>query len=365
MTEHAAFPLIDIAGDAATRGRMYGERARDRILRTIEIYRTALAADGVDWDVARSMAKDFRPSIEAIYPDAVIEMDGIAEGAGVDPLDIVAINARTELLYGRPDEAAPLEKDGCTAALAMPEATAEGRLLHGQNWDWRDECCDTAIMLRITPDKGPRILTFVEAGLLGRCGMNDAGIALTGNYIRCEHDYPRRGTPAPMIRRAILMKDNLADAMNVVFNAKLSFSNNMMISAAEGEAFDLEATPVEVFWIAPENDLLVHANHFISPAAQAKLRDVSLLENTDSLYRDQRVRRHLTRHHGAITPQTMIEAFQDRFAAPQAVCRTPVHGPGGDSSSTVATIIMDAGAGKMWAAPRPYGPHHFTEYSFD
>lgn len=366
MTEQAAFPLIHVEGDAATRGRSYGRQAGDRILRSIAIYQRALAADGVDWAVARSMAQTFLPTIDAIYPEAVIEMRGIAEGAEVDPLDIVAINARTELLYGRPDEPTPASAaDGCTAALAMPAATRGGRLLHGQNWDWRDECCDTAVVLRIVPEHGPRILTFVEAGLLARCGMNSAGIALTGNFIRCEHDFARRGTPAPLIRRAILGAERLAEACGVVFNASLSFSNNMMISHAGGEAFDLEATPGETFWIAPEGDLLVHANHFVSPAAQAKLRDISLLENPDSLYRDRRVHAYLAARHGEITPETLIEAFQDRYGAPEAVCRSPVHGPGGDTSSTVATIIMDAGAGRMWAAPRPYGPHRFTEYVLD
>lgn len=367
MTElHAPFPLIDVAGDPLARGREHGRKAGDRVLRSIAIYRDALATDGVDWSVAREMARGFAPEIERIYPQAVVEMRGIAEGAEVDPLDIIAINARTELLYARPDEPTPVTaQDGCTGAIVMAGATADGRLLHAQNWDWRDECCDTAIVLRIAPEAGPRILTFVEAGLLARCGMNSAGIALTGNFIRCENDFGRRGTPAPLIRRAILGCERLAQATGIVFNAKLSFSNNMMISDAGGEAIDLEATPGEVFWIAPEDELLVHANHFIAPAAMAKLRDISLLENPDSLYRDRRVRAHLARHHGRITPQTLIDAFQDRYGAPEAVCRSPVFGPGGDTSSTVATIVMDAGAGRMWAAPRPYGPHEFTEYRLD
>lgn len=356
------FPLVDIVGAPLDRGRSYGAQARERIGKSVEIYRGALAKDGVDWMVARSMAQAIVPGVEAAYPDDVLEMKGIGEGAGLDLLDIVAINARTELLYGRPAEDVA-KQDGCTGAIVMPAASRDGRLLHGQNWDWRDECADTAVVLRITPEKGPRILTFVEAGLLARCGLNSAGVALTGNYIRCEHDHKRRGTPAPLIRRAILGSDSLANAVGTVYNAKLGFSNTMMVSHAGGEAFTLEATPVEVFWIAAENDLLVHANHFIAPAAQAKLRDLSLPENPDSLYRDRRVRALLGAAHGEVTIETMKVAFADRYGAPEAACRSPVFGPGGDSSSTVATILMDAGAGKMWVAPRPYGPHEFTEYS--
>jgi isopenicillin-N N-acyltransferase like protein len=139
----------------------------------------------------------------------------------------------------------------------------------------------------------------------------------------------------------------------------------MMISHSGGEAVSLEATPVEMFWLQPENDLLIHANHFVAPSARAKVRDLSLLTNTDSLYRDKRVREHLAAAHGIITLDTFKHAFQDRYGHPRAVCRTPVDGPGGRSSSTVATILMDTAAGKMWVAPRPYGPHRFTEYSLN
>jgi isopenicillin-N N-acyltransferase-like protein len=106
----------------------------------------------------------------------------------------------------------------------------------------------------------------------------------------------------------------------------------------------------------------VHANHFVSPAARATIRDTGLRTSGDSLYRDIRVRRHLNRDRGRITLSILQAALQDRFGAPRAVCRSPVIGPGGNSSSTVATIIIDTTAQIMWVAPRPYGPHRFTEY---
>ncbi len=81
--------------------------------------------------------------------------------------------------------------------------------------------------------------------------------------------------------------------------------------------------------------------------------------SADSLYRDSRVRRYLGRDRGRVTLSTIQAAFQDRFGAPHAVCRSPIPGK---SSCTVATIIMDTTAQIMWVAPRPYGPHKFTEY---
>ena len=49
--------------------------------------------------------------------------------------------------------------------------------------DWRAECAETGVLLRIHRDDGPDILTFTEAGGLARSGLNSAGIGLTANAL--------------------------------------------------------------------------------------------------------------------------------------------------------------------------------------
>lgn len=363
--ETAPFPLIDIEGAPEARGRSYGRQAGDRILRSLAIYREILARDNMDWSRARQISRSIIPSVESRYPAFVAEIRGIAAGVDCIVEDIFALNVRTELLYGHgnSDESDP---DGCTGAIAMAEVTRSGHLLHGQNWDWKDDCADSSIVLRIHPDKGLPILTFVEAGLLARCGFNSAGIGLTGNHLKCEHDAARSGTPIPFVRRQVLEQATFAEAARSVMTSNLAFSNNMMISDARNEAISLEVTPVETFWVAPERGLLVHANHFVAPSARAKVRDLSLLSNTDSLYRDVRVRKHLSNAAPAVTIESFQTAFQDRYGSPRAVCRSLFTGDTGlPSSTTVATILMDTTLRKMWVAPRPYGPHRYTEYSLD
>ena len=130
------FPLVDVEGDARERGRQYGSLAAERIATSRRIYMAAWTA-----------------------------------GAGA---------ARTELLYGEP-------ADGCTGAVLLPERTG-GRVIVGQNWDWRPACREAAIVLRVTPERGPGFLTFVEAGMLARSGMNSAGIGLCGNFLNSDMD---------------------------------------------------------------------------------------------------------------------------------------------------------------------------------
>ena len=78
--------------------------------------------------------------------------------------------------------------------------TADGVLLHGQNWDWRAECAETGVVLRIRREDGPDILTFTEAGGLARSGLDSAGIGLTANALECDRDYQRgAGVPLPFM----------------------------------------------------------------------------------------------------------------------------------------------------------------------
>jgi len=206
-----------------------------------------------------------------VSPALYEELEGIAHGCGRDLGEIVALNARTELLYGDPVSSAErgIEADGCTGAIALPAATADGHVLHGQNWDWREESAELAMVIMAEPADGPRFLTLVEAGTLARCGLNEAGIAITGNFLKASAEFAPDGLPAPFIRRTVLGSSNLHDALGSVICTPRSFSINVMISHAEGEAFDLETTPEHVFWLRAENDLLVHANHFVSEAARA------------------------------------------------------------------------------------------------
>lgn len=362
------FPVFDLAGSPTDIGRAYGQAAATYVHRTVGIYQNAYAQKGVSWERARQKAREFAPQIERFNPDFMLELQAIARGADLPLEDLVAVNARTELLYGQKPEVPnepETDVDGCTAAVAMPEATADGHTLHGQNWDWRDECADASVVLRIRPQVGPDMLIFVEAGILGRCGLNSSGIAITGNFLQTDKDYGLEGVPLSLIRRQVLMSTRLSEAIRVVFDAQRTFSNNLIISQSDGEAVDLEATPREVFWILPENGLLVHANHFVSQAALAKVHDVGVETNADSLYRDRRVKARLAREHGNLKVKDFKDAFADRYGTPQAVCRSPVAGPGGKTSSTVATIIMDTTARRMWIAKRPYAQPHFQQVSLD
>ena len=365
-------PFIDLSGLPEARGRAYGLQAAERIRLGIGHYGAQLRKLELSTDDVRILVRDYLPIIERFDEAYIVEMRGIAEGAEVAFEDVVLLNARTEILKlaARPDlrarlAAEPDEPDGCTGVVALPGATAGGGVIHAQNWDWKAECAETAVVLRIRREDGPDILTFTEAGALARSGLNSAGIALTANYLESDRDYRTVAVPLALIRRKVLEQKHVAQAMHAVYCTPKSASNNVMISHSGGIALDFECAPDETFLVHPAAGLLVHANHWQSPVALAKLRDTGIASTPDSLYRDMRVRDLLTRDLGGITVEHVKAALFDDFESPWSVCRPPRLNTAHNLSATVAMIVMQPDAGIMDVAMLPALDRRFTRYSLD
>jgi isopenicillin-N N-acyltransferase-like protein len=361
-------PLVEISGPPRERGRQYGEQAAARIRRGVETYGAQLARDSLSGDALAETVARFVPRIAAFDPAYLEEMRGIAEGAGARFEDIVLLNARTEILKlaRRRAAGAPApDGDACTGVVALPAATAAGRLIHGQNWDWRAECAETAVVLRIRRSDGPDILTFTEAGGLARSGLNAAGIAITANYLESDRDYVRLGVPLALIRRKMLETPHFALALRAAYATPKSASNNIMVSQAQGIAIDLECAPDETFQVLPDQGLLAHANHWRSPVALAKLRDTGIANTPDSLYRDIRVEALLRPALGRIDRDAVAAALADDWQSPWAVCRPPHPNVSGIVTATVATIVMEPALGEMDVAILPALGGRFARYALE
>ncbi|WP_439499389.1 C45 family autoproteolytic acyltransferase/hydolase [Bosea sp. (in: a-proteobacteria)] len=363
------FPFIEVSGSPYERGRQHGVAVPKRVKRSIELYGGQLTELGYDGAAKSRLIVEFAREIEAFGAHYVEEMRGIADGAGVSLEDIVMVNARTEVMAkARLEKAKPVEAgeeldDGCTGAVILPERSATGELIHGQNWDWKAECAETAIVLRVRRDDGPDFLTFVEAGGLARCGMNAAGISITANYLESERDFTQAGVPLALIRRKVLEQEHFAMAMKAVATTPKACSNNMMLSTVAGFAIDFECAPDEAFPIYPADGLIVHANHWVGQIALTKITDTGTPRVPESFYRDWRVRKLLDESGRKLTVADLKEALFDDFLTPYAVCRPPRPNETGNLSATVAMVVMQPAKGIMEVAPLPALNRQFTRYS--
>lgn len=73
-----AFPFIDVSGPAAERGRQYGRAAAERIRRSVALHGGRLSPLGLGGCGLRALVDGFLPRIDALGPDHVVEIRGIA-----------------------------------------------------------------------------------------------------------------------------------------------------------------------------------------------------------------------------------------------------------------------------------------------
>ena len=362
-TSAEPFPLITIEGPPRERGRQYGDAAADRIARSIAVYMDAwISGDVGSRDEVYCRAQRFGTTIEERYPDLLAEIKGIAEGADRDVEEIIALNARTELLF-----AENATDEGCTVAVILPEA-AGGHTLIGQNWDWKAECGELPVVLRVRPDEGPAFLTLVEAGILARHGLNEAGIGTCGSFLGCDHP-PQAGIPIAMMRSAVLHSATFPEAIGQIVRSPHSFASNHVLAHRDGEALDLEMTPERVFPMYAEDGILTHSNHFVAGLGQ--VRDTGIALFPDSLYRYRRLRQGLEAQSRPLSVESFQAALADHFGHPHSVCRHPDE-TGRQANAdpradivTVASVIMDLTESRMWVAPGAPCETPYTLYTLD
>lgn len=344
-------PIIFTEGGPRERGREHGSVARETIQDSVSQYMARFAHfSNVDQEGARAAAADYVQPIRSLNEDLLVELEGVADGAGVHFLDLLAVNCRSELMFGR----TALD---CTSFAAMPSATIDGRTYVGQNWDWAPSVESSLILLVIKQDPGPTIILLNEAGMIGRNGYNSSGLGVGSNTL-IAGSRATGGVPYNVVLRHALNQTKLADAIGAVVRVDRTMPANYVIASREGLVVDIEASVEFVDSIEPRNGVITHGNHF--EGSRQRGRDKGLDRFPDSLYRSCRLRDCLTPHLGRLSNFEMRRALADRTGEPSAISRTGDerlldH----DQLATVASVIWDVTEGTLWLAK---GAPHMNEY---
>ena len=351
------FPHVRVEGSPLERGRQYGTQARDRVRRSIDAYRAVFEYyTGWDWPTVRAEAARYEPAIAAFRPAYLDEMRGVAEGAGVEAGDVLAINVRTEVMFAAKARQAERGASECSAFAVVPTPPAEGPTLIGQNWDWLPHSFDTVVVLEAKQDQGPDFVTVVEAGLLAKAGMNSSGLGLVTNALVTDHDVGEPGIPYHVLLRSVLDCETQSDALIALQEGTRASSANYLIAHRDGIAMDVEAAPgdfARLHLVFPGQDgVLLHTNHFLSPGFD--LKDVSVWVMPDSPIRLHRLRSRLAATSGAPSLDTFRELLADHANYPSGVCCHPdARWHEFDQGATVASVLMDLDARTMWVADGP------------
>jgi isopenicillin-N N-acyltransferase-like protein len=210
------------------RGEAFGRAHADRVRHTIEIYRRMCDL---------SAGRRVRASDEEHE-----ELHGIANGADVDVRELLAVNARTELTSGRHE---------CSVI-------GDGDIL-AQNWDWHPDLQESTL-LWIVREHGGWFATLTEAGMLAKIGMNDAGLGVCLNLLRCSEDGGLDGTPIHLLMRRTLACRSVAEAVALLTSTRVSASSAVTV-ATPGVLATIELSPGGARLVRGGT----HTNHFLKP----------------------------------------------------------------------------------------------------
>ncbi|MBW2305407.1 MAG: hypothetical protein JRG73_00620 [Deltaproteobacteria bacterium] len=345
-------PIVAFKGDHGDIGLEHGRKLKERVKRNVSIYMDAFQeVTSLDRDEVFARAEKVMAACESYSPELVEELQGIARGAGCHVFEILAINARLEIIYSgdviSSSDAMAHAAEGCTSAVALPEITTGGRTLIGQNWDWLPAMRDGLVIQKIDLNGAPRLVTMCEAGIIGKVGLNQAGIGLCANALTADQN-ALEGVPFHFMFRKALQADTLAEAIGAIGTAPRAGGINALL-ARDGEALNLETSPVDIQIVYPDRGIIAHSNNFQSLNPRFRDAQFFLSPFPSTFMRWRRVDKIMREKSGDINERTFMTAFADHFDYPLSVCWHP--NPklsGARQRITAASLIMDLNARAMW-----------------
>jgi isopenicillin-N N-acyltransferase-like protein len=364
------YPHVRVEGGPRERGRQYGEAARDRVRLSVEAYREVFQhCAGWDWARVHEEARPYEAPIAAYGQKYVDELRGIAEGAGVSFEDVLAINVRTEVMFSAKATAARVsggQPAECSSFAVLPEASESGATLVGQNWDWLPHSFETVVVLEAAQDEGPDFVTVVEAGLLAKTGLNSAGIGLVTNALVTDADRGQPGVPYHVVLRAILDAETIAEALAAIQRQPRSSSAGYLVAHDDGLAAYVEGAPgdfSQLFLLFPEGGVLLHTNHFVSPAFAGK--DVMIWASPDSPFRLERLRSLVRSAERPLGADVFTAALADHAGYPFGICCHPDYRAAPpDQGATIASVVMELDRRRVWIADGPPCTAEYRELDY-
>ncbi|KAH8808818.1 acyl-coenzyme A:6-aminopenicillanic acid acyl-transferase-domain-containing protein [Xylogone sp. PMI_703] len=301
-----AIKQISCSGSSYEIGYTHGCEAAPEIGRSISFYSGLFMKHSkLAWPNVQELAKDFDELVKNKWPRYYQELQGIADGANRDLLDIIALNVRSEIVFGK-------FSDGCTSLYYQDANTT----YMGQNWDWMEEQGHNLIQLTIIQKDLPTIKMVTEAGIIGKIGMNSAGLGLCFNAIRAK-GLDKTRVPVHIGLRIVLESTSAQEAINKLEAVGMASAAHFLIGDAT-IAVGLEFTS-STFAKIPINEhgYIVHSNHMLLP--HADIYEPHWLY--DSPERINIMRRNIS-NAGPISWKTFSELFEDETGYPCAISRS-------------------------------------------
>ena len=313
---------IQCSGTPYDIGLQHGQDAKTEVLGSIDFYRDFfLKKCKLDWPAVQGVAQKFEPNLKTLCPDLVDEMRGVADGAGVDFESILALNVRTEIAYG-------MMSDGCTA---FAWKTADITYL-AQNWDWNAAQRENIICTHITQSGKPTIHMMTEGGIIGKIGLNSAGVGVTLNAISAK-GVAFDKLPVHLALRTALNSTSRDQAAEALRSAGVASACHIQVADKEAGAIGFECSSTDIKELEMnDRGITTHSNHFVENHG---VDEPSMWQ--DSPPRLARIG-ELLKGVRKTSMQSLAELLKDEQGFPASICRAE---KGSSTSETLFSIVMN------------------------
>jgi len=307
------------------RGEAFGRAQAPLVANTLALYRRMFA------ETNGTNAAEAGRSVDLSAAERE-EIAGIAQGAGQDEYELRAINARTEILAGM-------------SGLTECSVVGQGGLL-AQNWDWHPDATHSTLVWIVEHEHG-WFATLTEAGILGKIGLNDAGLGVCLNILHTTADGGLDGTPIHiLLRRTLATAETVDDALEILTAATTTASSAVTV-ATPNDVASVELSPGGANVI--RGHVGAHTNHFLEPPKRG--RDTVPADSPSTIPRLEAVR-----------TQPLLDALRDHSSRPKSVCRHADPGePWVDQTATVASVVMNLAARRLHVAAGPPCTHEHVQ----
>lgn len=258
--------VVEVAGDGYQRGRAHGESLRapisDAFGRWMEWLAQRSGMDPSHYLDVFLEETPFLPTIEALAPDLLSEVRGIAEGADVPFRQALAWQCMDEYWWHLNFRTAtpPVAPPGCSGFAVWAQGEASGLVC--QNDDLPDYFDGAQCVLRLTyPNSELEILTFTLAGMINQNGVNSFSTGVMVNTLY-QLDHSADGLPATFVTRRILESRTLQEAIEFVTRVgHASGMNYLLAGPRRAVCLECSANKAVECILPDELDYTAHTNH--------------------------------------------------------------------------------------------------------
>jgi isopenicillin-N N-acyltransferase-like protein len=373
-------PVIPLEGTPRERGRIHGETLRSQIKELVTVWKDDLRqnrrSDPDEYLMGFLEKTNFPQAIKKWTPGLLEEVEGIAEGAGVDFKTMLAFQLVDEEwwygAYGYRSKPIPLPADvkHCSALAVFGR---EGLpTFVAQNLDIPAFTDGFQALLRIK-HRGFSLesLVFTYAGLVSLCGMNSHGVGQVVNAL-LQLNHRADGLPVAFINRGILERTTHDRAVGFLHDIKHASGQNYTIGGIQkASSHECSANKVSRFEPYEKATRLYHTNHPLVNDDQSIYKE--MLERVKDRWQPKHpdnsdirfiaLEKRLKDPSKKITLDMIKETLSSKDDPQNPVCREKrADGRGGFTSGC---LIMELSEGpKLHLAPGPPCTTDFRTYTF-